>query len=73
MYKQGFIRTGDVFDLGVETGSILIREGKYFFQDQELGLGRAVAIQELDRRALTRQVIQVIRQQMLRKLAQVDR
>jgi len=73
MYKQGIIRTGEVFDLGIETGSILLREGRYTFQDQELGLGRANAIREMDRRALTRQVEQVVRQRMLQKLAQKHR
>lgn len=73
MYKQGFIRTGEVFDLGIETGSVHIQEGRYYFQDRELGSGRVAAIQAMEQKALTLEVVQVIRQQMLRKYAQEHR
>jgi recombination protein RecA len=66
IYDQGINHSGEVFDLGLQSGLIRKQEGDYTFQGLSLGTGRQQAIETLERRALIRPMEQVIRHQLLR-------
>jgi recombination protein RecA len=66
IYDQGINHSGEVFDLGLQSGLIRKQGGDYTFQGLRLGTGRQQAIETLERRALIRPMEQVIRHQLLR-------
>jgi len=66
IYDQGINHSGEVFDLGLQSGLIRKRGEDYTFQDLSLGTGRQQAVETLERRALIRPMEQVIRHQLLR-------
>jgi recombination protein RecA len=66
IYDQGINHSGEVFDLGLQSGLILKQEAGYIFQGLSLGTGRQQAIETLERKALIRPMEQVIRHQLLR-------
>lgn len=69
IYNQGIVKIGEVFDLGIALGEILLKNGVYTFRGVELGNGREVAMQALQGYALLETLEQVIRHKLLRTAA----
>jgi recombination protein RecA len=65
IYNQGIVKVGEVFDLGIALGYLLLQNGVYTFRGVELGSGREAAMQALQRHALLETLEQVIRRKLL--------
>jgi recombination protein RecA len=65
MYNRGINRIGEIFDLGVELFIIRWQRKFYYFQNQQLGIGREEAVMYLEQNLLVaEQIEQVIRQKL---------
>ena len=66
IYDQGINHSGEVFDLGLQTGLIQQQGKAFIFRRLDLGIGRNQAIETLERQALIQPLEQDIRQKLLR-------
>lgn len=69
IYEQGIVKIGEVFDLGIALGELLLQNGVYSLRGIELGSGREAAMLALQRHALLETLEQVIRRKLLRTAA----
>jgi recombination protein RecA len=73
IYDQGINHSGEVFDLGLQSGFIHQQGENFSFRGLDLGIGRQPAIETLERQALIQPVEQAIRQKLLRELLSGER